>query len=86
MNPLTVGAIYLTLWWTVLFVVLPLGSRSHHEENTLAPGGGDPGSPVNHNMKRKLWTTTWVSAVLFVVLMIALRLFWPGLQEVAAAS
>ena len=38
--------IYLTIWWTVLFAVLPLGVRSHAEEGIAVPGGGDPGSPV----------------------------------------
>jgi predicted secreted protein len=36
---------YLTLWWTVLFVVLPLGARSHHESGVDAPVGHEPGSP-----------------------------------------
>ena len=80
MNPLTAFAIYATVWWVTLFTVLPLGSRSHHEDEQAVPGGGDPGSPVLHNMKRKLFTTTWVSAVLFVGLMIVLRLFWPTAQ------
>lgn len=80
MNALTAFAIYATLWWVVLFIVLPLGARSHHEDERTVPGGGDPGSPVLHNMKRKLWTTTWVSAVLFLVLMAILRLAWPTAQ------
>jgi len=29
------------------------------------PGGGDPASPVNPNLKRKFFTTTWVSALIF---------------------
>jgi predicted secreted protein len=79
-NPFTAIAIYLTLWWVTLFAVLPLGMRSHHEDGRPVPGGGEPGSPVVHNMKRKLWTTTWVSAVLFVVLLGVLRLVWPTAQ------
>ena len=31
MTPFTAVAIYLTIWWTVLFVVLPLGVTSHAE-------------------------------------------------------
>jgi predicted secreted protein len=60
-------AIFLTIWWTVLFCVLPLGSRSHHEAGIPVPGGGDPASPVNPNLGRKFITTTWVSALAFVV-------------------
>jgi predicted secreted protein len=61
-------AIYLTIWWTALFAILPLGARSHAEEGIPVPGGGDPSSPVNPNLKRKFITTTWVSAVLFAIL------------------
>ena len=70
-------AIYLTIWWTVLFAVLPLGVRSHHEEGIEVPGGGDPSSPVNPNLKRKFFTTTWLSAILFAILWAVLyfRLF-----------
>ena len=76
----TLIAIYITLWWVTLFTVLPLGTRSHHEDDQAVPGGGDPASPVVHNLKRKLWTTTWVAGVAFVGVLILLRLFWPTLQ------
>ena len=76
MNVLTAVAIYLTIWWTVLFIVLPLGARSHAEDGRAVPGGGDPGSPVIHGMKRKILTTTWVSALIFAVLLVLLKLFW----------
>ena len=66
-------AIYLTLWWTVLFAVLPLGARSHAEEGVPVPGGGDPASPVNPNLKRKFFTTTWVAGILFAILWAVLR-------------
>jgi predicted secreted protein len=66
-------AAYLTIWWTVLFAVLPLGVRSHHEEGMPVPGGGDPSSPVNPNLRRKFITTTWVAAVLFACLWLTLH-------------
>ena len=58
----TIIAIYLTVWWTVLFAVLPFGVKSHAEAG-VDPQGGDPGSPVNPNLKRKFITTTWISAL-----------------------
>jgi len=60
-------AIYLTLWWTVLFAVLPLGSKSFAETG-IDPQGGDPGAPVNPNLKRKFITTTWIAAVVTAVI------------------
>ncbi|MEO8812477.1 MAG: DUF1467 family protein [Caulobacteraceae bacterium] len=64
---------YLIIWWTVLFAVLPLGVRSHHEEGLPVPGGGDPSSPVDPKLKRKFITTTWVAAILFALLWLTLH-------------
>ncbi len=69
----TAIAIYLTIWWTALFAILPLGVRSHAEEGKPVPGGGDPSSPVNPKLKRKFFTTTWVSAILFSILWLTLH-------------
>lgn len=68
MGPLTSFAIYLTVWWVVLFAILPLGAQSHYEAGVDHKDGGDPGAPVNPNLKRKFITTTWVSAIVFAVI------------------
>lgn len=68
MSPFTGLAIYMTIWWTALFAILPLGVRSHAEMGIDKGDGGDPGAPVNPNLKRKFITTTWVSAVVFALL------------------
>ena len=60
-------AIYLTIWWTVLFAILPIGVTTYAEAGIKVTDGGDPGAPVNPNLKRKFITTTWVSAVLLGV-------------------
>ena len=73
MNIETGIAIYLVIWWTALFAILPLGVRSHAEMGIPVPGGGDPSSPVNPNLKRKFITTTWVSAILFAILWLVLH-------------
>jgi predicted secreted protein len=62
-------AIYLTIWWTVLFAVLPLGVVSHAEAGIDKGDGGDPGAPVDPKLKRKFLTTTWISALVFLVVL-----------------
>ena len=57
--------IYLTIWWTTLFTILPLGTRTHAEMGIDLKDGGDPGAPVNPNLKRKFFTTTWVSILIY---------------------
>ena len=71
LGPFTLAAIYITVWWTVLFVILPLGAHSHHEAGIDLQDGGDPGAPVVHNLKRKAITTTWVASIVWVVVVAA---------------
>ena len=59
-------AIYFVMWWIVLFVTLPFGVRSQHEDGVGAPGT-DPGAPITTGMGRKLIWTTVISAVIFAV-------------------
>ena len=63
-------AIYFVMWWIVLFLTLPFGIRSQHEDGEGSPGT-DPGAPVTTGMGRKLIWTTVLSAVLFAVSMLA---------------
>ena len=66
----TAFAIYFVLWWVTLFVTLPFGVRSQHEDGGGAPGT-DPGAPVASRMGAKLIWTTLISAVIFGLAMLA---------------
>ena len=65
MSPFAFVAIYLVIWWTVLFAILPLGVTTYHEAGIKVTDGGDPGAPIDPKLGRKCFTTTWVSLVLF---------------------
>ncbi len=64
MGPIWTLSIYFVVWWISLFGILPLGVRSHAEAGTHVTDGGDPGAPINPNLKRKALTTTWVAAII----------------------
>jgi predicted secreted protein len=64
-------AIYFVAWWIVLFVVLPFGVRSQHEDGTVTPGT-DPGAPV---MPRLVRTVVWTSVLTAVLCGIFFWLF-----------
>jgi len=66
----TIFAIYFVLWWIVLFLTLPFGVRSQHEDGEGAPGT-DPGAPIVSHMGRKLIWTTVISAIVFASAMLA---------------
>jgi predicted secreted protein len=62
-TPLAV-AIFLTIWWIVLFAILPLGVRSLHEDGET-PAGSDPGAPMAPMLIKKGLITTAVSILVF---------------------
>jgi predicted secreted protein len=66
----TAFAIYFVIWWITLFLTLPFGVRSQHEDGEGAPGT-DPGAPVTTGMGRKLIWTTVISAVIYAVAVLA---------------
>ena len=57
-------AIYFTIWWIVLFVILPWGVRSQQEEGDIV-AGTDPGAPVAPRLLIKAAATTILAAILF---------------------
>ena len=69
-------AIFFTMWWIVLFAVLPLGVRSQHENEEGRLLGTDPGAPIAPKLLMKAGLTTLVSAVLFAALMAYIA--WQG--------
>ena len=63
-------AVYFVIWWIALFLTLPFGIRSQHEDGGGAPGT-DPGAPVMSRMGPRLLWTTLISAVIFVAGLLA---------------
>lgn len=57
------AAIYLLIWFVVLFTVLPLGVRRADDPEP----GHDPGAPVSPQLPRKALITTVISLVLWGV-------------------
>jgi predicted secreted protein len=70
MSILTAFFIYLLIWWTMLFTVLPLGVRAHDD----AGKGFDSGAPVKADMKKKLWLNTFISAAILAVIWVLVEL------------
>lgn len=78
-------AIYFTIWWTVLFSVLPLGVTSHAEAGINKGDGGDPGAPVDPKLRKKFTTTTIVATILWVILFLVLHFKLIHLPDVPAS-
>jgi predicted secreted protein len=63
--PLTFAiAIYVVLWWTVLFAVLPIGVRTQDEDGAVVPGTPES-APTAPRLLRVVLVTTLISGLLF---------------------
>lgn len=72
-------AVYFVVWWTVLFVVLPLDvERQREDETTL---GTDQGAPAAPRLVKKAFVTTAISAILMVLGVAIVRYFDLSLES-----
>ena len=62
MNPYTAIVLYVLIWWTVLFAVLPFGTRPVAEADRET---GWRGAPERPHLWRKVVATTVISAVIW---------------------
>ena len=62
MNWFTGVVLYVLLWWTVLFAVLPIGTRPAEDADSLT---GWRGAPERPQLLRKAIITTLVAAVVW---------------------
>lgn len=61
--------VYLLIWWTLLFAVLPWGIERHKGE----VAGADPGAPQHDRIKKKFIATSIVSAVVWLIIFFLIR-------------
>ncbi len=73
MDWFTACVLYVLIWWTALFAVLPLGVRpvEHADQQT-----GWRGAPNEVRLGRKLMLTTLVSAILWVLAVLLITSHW----------
>jgi predicted secreted protein len=70
-----VFAVYITIWFTVLFAILPIGVRSQADDGTVVPGT-EPGAPVAPRLLFKAILTTAISTAVLAILLV--YLWWAG--------
>jgi len=62
------AAIYLVIWWIVLFAMLPIGVRTSEEEGEKTVAGAAESAPHAPNLLPKMVATTVVSSIVFAVI------------------
>jgi len=64
-NIVTGTAVFVVVWWLVLFITLPFGVK-RTDENDLEPGQ-EPGAPAKPMMWRKVAVTTAITISLWIL-------------------
>jgi predicted secreted protein len=57
-------AIYVVIWWVVLFAMLPIGVRTQAEEGEVSPGTTES-APHRPRLLPKMLATTVVASLVF---------------------
>lgn len=73
-------AVFFVIWWTALFVVLPIGIRSQAEEGSVARGT-DPGAPARPRLLRIVILNTVLSAIVFAAFLAVVEQDWITLDS-----
>ena len=73
-------AVYVVIWWTVLFAVLPIGVRTQGEDGSVVPGTPES-APTSPRLMRVMVLTTLVSAVLFMLPWAVAKYGLPDIQD-----
>ncbi|MBN7787151.1 DUF1467 family protein [Ponticoccus gilvus] len=65
---LTSGIVlFAVIWFMTFLVVIPIRLKTQGDLGEIVPGT-HAGSPEVHNLRRKAWVTTLVSAVLWAII------------------
>jgi predicted secreted protein len=71
--------VFLLVWWTALFCVLPIGTRPDPDGDPAA--GGWRGAPTNPQLGRKLIATTVLSVVIWLAIWGVIESGWISFRE-----
>ncbi|MES1179601.1 MAG: DUF1467 family protein [Hyphomicrobium sp.] len=66
MDTLQAIAIYIFIWWTSLFAVLPFGVRTQHEEGNVVPGTPES-APAKPRLLRVAVINTILATIVFAI-------------------
>jgi predicted secreted protein len=79
----TALVVYVLVWWTVLFAVLPFGARPVEEPDPAS--GGWRGAPAKPMLLRKVIATTLVALVIWAGCIALIRSPYVSFRSMAAS-
>ena len=74
-------AVYFILWWTLLFVPLPIGLRTQEDEGNVVEGTSSS-APSGKHMLRVVIRTTVISAIVMGLFLILTRVLGYSFDDI----
>ena len=65
--------VFVIIWWTIFFAVLPWGIKGQWENEQGRAQGTDPGAPIHPQLKPKMLRTTWITAILWGITFVVIK-------------
>jgi predicted secreted protein len=72
-------AVYLVIWWLVIFMVLPWGNQPVDAEDVAR--GHAPSAPRKPRLAAKMMVTTVIAGVLWAVVYVVMEQGWISLRS-----
>ena len=82
MGPTSAVVLYAVIWWMVFLIMIPIRIQTQGDLKEIVPGT-HAGAPQVHNLKRKAWRTTWISAILWVIIAGVILSGWITLDDMS---
>ncbi|OWU84763.1 hypothetical protein ATO6_10570 [Oceanicola sp. 22II-s10i] len=67
MGPTSALVLFAVIWFMVLLIIAPVRIKTQQDMGEVTPGT-QSGAPEVHHLKKKIWITTGISAVLWVII------------------
>lgn len=74
-------AVFLIIWWVVLFAVLPFGLKTQDDDGETVLGTVSSAPRGPHMLRAVIWTTI-VSLLIFGFLLLLTRYFGLGIDDI----
>ncbi len=71
--------VYMLIFWTLLFTILPWGNRAPDDKDAATMGG----APINPRIKQKFIITAIISAALWVIIALLIHFEVVDFYEIA---
>lgn len=81
MNIVFAAAVFLIIWWVVLFAVLPFGLKTQDDAGESVPGTVSSAPRGPHMLRAVIWTTI-VSLIIFGILALLTRYYGLGVDDI----